>query len=281
MKRQTISLLRCPAGCEGVLELSEAHDSTAEEINTGELSCGVCGSSYSIEQGVARMLPGGLSNHSEGDVAATEETRKKRSEMAARDAQAASYDKMVGLALFGKLEIPLTLAKMNLHSNSVLLEAGCGTGRMTPIFAKQCRQHIAVDFSWESLLSCSRKLASAGIKNVDLVQADVCALPFRTAQFSTVVSCQVLEHIPTPESRVQMICELGRVAQNSAPVVISAYQHNLLTRCFGKKEGSHDGGIYYYRFHRKELKKLLAYSLNVRGMTGAMVYHYIADCRKR
>ena len=281
MKRQTISRLRCPSGCAGVLELSENHDTTIQEVKTGELNCGVCCSSYAIEQGIARMLPGGLSNQDKYDEEPSEENRKKLNEMAARDAQAESYDKMVGLALFGKLEIPLTLAKMNLHPNSVLLEAGCGTGRMTSIFARQCRHHLAVDFSWESLLSCSRKLENAGIRNVDLVQADVCALPFQTAQFSTVVSCQVLEHIPTPASRAKMVNELSRVANPDAPVVISAYQHNLLTRCFGKKEGSHEGGIYYYRFHRQEFRELLAQSLDVRGMTGAMVYHYIADCRKR
>ncbi len=279
MKRQTIALLRCPTGCVGDLELVDAH-SKSDDVIDGEIICSECGSCYSVEQGIARMLPGGLSDIYV-DSSTSDEYLKKRSEMAARDSQAEAYDRMLGLTLFGKLEIPLTLSKMNLHQNSVLLEAGCGTGRMTPIFAAKCKLHLAVDFSWESLLACSKKLKSASINNVDLVQADVCALPFQTAQFSTVVSCQVLEHIPTPESRSRMISELSRVAYHDAPVVISAYQHNILTRVFEKKEGSHTGGIYYYRFHRKELRTLLSQSLKVRGMTGAMVYHYIADCRKR
>ncbi len=280
MNRHTLPLLRCPNGCSDDLELTETELQSTQEISSGKLKCNACGGAYTIENGIARMLPGGLTSPEHED-SVSDEIRNKRSEMAARDEQVESYDKMLGLALFGKLEIPLTLAKMNLHGNSVLLEAGCGTGRMTPLFAKQCKHHVAVDFSWESLLSCSKKLKLAGITNVDLVQADVCALPFQSGKFSTVVSCQVLEHIPTPDSRSQMIHELGRVAEKNAPVIISAYQHNLLTRWFGKKEGSHAGGIYYYRFHRKELRHLLAHSLEVRGMTGAMVYHYIADCRKQ
>lgn len=94
------------------------------------------------------------------------------------------------------------------------------------------------------------------------------------------VSCQVLEHLPTRESRAKMVSELARVAQPDGGVVLSAYKHSLFTRLFGHKEGAHEGGIYYYRFHKGELRDLLARSLKVQGMTGALVYHYLARCRK-
>jgi hypothetical protein len=77
-----------------------------------------------------------------------------------------------------------------------------------------------------------------------------------------------------------MVGELARVTQDSGAVVVSAYQHSFYTRLFGKKEGAHAGGIYYYRFHRAELRALLSRFLEVRGMTGALVYHYLARCRK-
>src|SRR5262249_11805280 len=179
-----------------------------------------------------------------------------------------------------KIEIPITLAQMNLRPDDVLLEAGCGTGRMTPTFARRCRSLLAVDFSLESLRVCRSKLERAGVTNADLIQADVCALPFRSDLFSKVVSCQVLEHIPTPESRARMVAELARVARGGGRVVLSAYQHSLFPRLFGQKEGAHDGGIYYYRFHRRELRDLLADALEVQGVTGALVYHYLARCRK-
>jgi ubiquinone/menaquinone biosynthesis C-methylase UbiE len=151
---------------------------------------------------------------------------------------------------------------------------------MTPTFARRCRSLLAVDFSLESLRVCRGKLEAAGMTNVDLIQADVCALPFRSELFSKVVSCQVLEHIPTPESRNRMVAELARVARSGGGIVLSAYQHSLFTRLFGQKEGAHDGGIYYYRFHRRELRDLLAGALEVQGMTGALVYHYLVRCRK-
>ena len=276
MRYETLEYLRCPSGCE--TELEPIHDEQhGEQILAGKLVCVGCGREYPVTDGIARMLPQTL--HAP-EVPDDLETERKRSEMAARDAQVEDYDKMRGLAFFSKIEIPVTLAQMNLRPDDVLLEAGCGTGRMTPIFAARCQSQIAVDFSFESLRVCRRKLQKANVENVDLVQADVCALPFRADVFRKLVSCQVLEHIPTPESRARMISELARVTKPGGNVVLSAYQHSLFTRLFGQKEGMHDGGIYYYRFGRRELKDLLARHLEVQSMTGALVYHYLARCQK-
>jgi len=227
-------------------------------------------------------LPSALTNaQASNDVAGDSiEIEKKRSEMAARDEQVGAYDKMKNLALFGKVEIPVTLAQLKPQPSDLLLEAGCGTGRMTAIFSQKVARLVSVDFSLESLRVCRRKLEAAGIENVDLIQADVCALPFETERFDRVVSCQVLEHLPTPESRARMIAELARVVKSGGRVVLSAYQHSLLTRLFGQKEGMHDGGIPYFRFSRRELSELLGQNLRVRGMTGALVYHYLARCEK-
>jgi ubiquinone/menaquinone biosynthesis C-methylase UbiE/uncharacterized protein YbaR (Trm112 family) len=274
MKRETLKILRCPEGCAGELSPGSAQEENGRII-TGHLDCSVCGNRYPIEEGIARLLPVVLQ-----ETKAAAELTHKQSEMAARDAQVEDYDKMRGLALFGKIEIPVTLSYLKLGSEDVLLEAGCGTGRMTPTFAARCRTLVAADFSFESLRVCRRKLLQAGITNVDWIQADVCALPLRGEQFSKVVSCQVLEHVPTPESRARMVAELARVSRSGSDIVISAYKHSLYTKLFDKKEGMHTGGIYYYRFHRRELYTLLSNALTVQNMTGALVYHYLARCRK-
>jgi ubiquinone/menaquinone biosynthesis C-methylase UbiE len=248
-------------------------------IERGVLTCPGCGSRYGIESAIARMLPGGLGDQTVVETA-SEEVERKRSEMAARDAQVEDYDKMRGLAMFSHIEIPVTMKMLDLQPNDLLLEAGCGTGRMTLRFAAACKDQMAVDFSFESLRVCRRKLVAAGVRNVDLVQADVCALPFRSERFDRVVSCQVLEHIPTPDSRERMISEIARTVKPGGRVVLSAYQHSLFTRLFGHKEGEHEGGIYYYRFHRPELRALLGRHLKVEQITGALVYHYLARCHR-
>lgn len=274
MRLETLPYLRCPEGCEGELT-PVVFEEKQEHIERGQLACSSCGRVYVIDEGIARLLPHALQTTDD-----REEIARKQSEMAARDAQVEAYDKMRGLALFGRIEIPVTLAYLKPDAKATLLEAGCGTGRMTPVFAARCRSLLSADFSFESLRVCRRKLLAANITNVDLIQADVCALPVRTETFPKVVSCQVLEHVPTPESRARMIAELSRVARSGGDVVLSAYQHSLYTRWFDRKEGAHAGGIYYYRFHRRELHDLLRQHLTVRKMTGALLYHYLAHCRK-
>ncbi|HZP82520.1 MAG TPA: methyltransferase domain-containing protein [Chthonomonadaceae bacterium] len=278
MRTQTLSLLRCPNGCAGELSVQEK-ERQGDRLIHGVLVCPACGSGYPVTEGIARMLPGFLT--AEAAAADAVEVERKRSEMAARDAQVEDYDRMRYLTLYGKLfEIPATLAELSLRPTDVLLEAGCGTGRMTLAFAARCGTLISVDYSLESLRVCQRKLQAAGVQNVDLIQADNCALPLADHRFDKAVSCGVLEHVPTVESRSKMIAEMARVTKAGGAVVLSAYCHNLFTRLFGEKEGAHAGGIYFFRYNRRELHAALARHLDVQRITGKLQYYYLARCRK-
>src|SRR5579884_4109641 len=108
MRPETISLLRCPSGCGEELRVESVSQSGGRIIE-GRLLCTGCERRYPIEEGTARLLPGGLSQSESPAETDSVEVGLKRSEMAARDEQADAYDRMRGLALFGKLEIPVTL----------------------------------------------------------------------------------------------------------------------------------------------------------------------------
>ncbi len=235
------------------------------DVRDGLLTDGA-GRVYPIEGGIPRLLPSTL-------LAAQE------SEIAARDAQVEDYDRMAFLHLFGKVEIPLVLRNLKPQSGDLLLEAGCGTGRMTRTLARRVRALVAIDFSFESLRVNARKLQAAGVTNTHLVQADLCRLPFSAAVFDRVVSCQVLEHVPGEAARLQAVAELARVGKAQSPLVLSAYQHSLLTRLFGQKEGEHDGGIPFFRFTRPEFHATLSTAFLVENVTGALVYLHLARCR--
>jgi SAM-dependent methyltransferase/uncharacterized protein YbaR (Trm112 family) len=282
MKRDLVPLLRCPTGCASELSLHADERARTSEVLSGAVICRDCGREYPIQRGILRMLPHDLAS----DTTVVPEsghdhaTIHKRSEMKARDSQTRAYERMWYLNLFGRIEIPVTLRPLRLTRNHTLLEGGCGTGRMTPSFAAKCDRLVSVDFSLRSLQRNRANLRRRGVKNVDLIQADLCRLPIRAEAFDRVVSCQVLEHIPTVESRESAVHELARVLRKGGRLVLSAYQHSLLTRIFGEKEGEHAGGIYFYRFDRRELRRLLERALEVRSITGILIYHYIASCRK-
>jgi len=275
MTRGGLDLLSCPDGCCSAIEVAEGRWER-DNLDKGVLACGQCGRRFAVEEGIARMLPADLASASPASTST--ESEKKRTEMQARDAQVGDYDRMWHLNLFGLIEIPAMLANLSLRRDHLLLEAGCGTGRMTPKFAARSRHLVCIDFSWESLRACRIKLRRKGITNVDLVQADICRLPLRSGAFDRVVSGQVLEHIPTEEAREAAVADLARVLKPGGNLVISAYQYSSLTRLFCEKEGEHAGGIPFFRFTREELRGLLSRHFRVESVTGALVYHYIARC---
>lgn len=225
------------------------------------------GHRYPIQDSIPRLLPQTMLD-------------AQHAEMAARDAQVADYDRMAFLHLFGQTEIPLTRRALSARAGDHVLEAGCGTGRMTRRLASGVRDFVAMDFSFESLRVNQRKLRAAGLGHIPLIQADLCHLPFASGTFDRVVSCQVLEHVPGHDARRRAVGELSRVCRSGATLAISAYKHSLLTRLFAQKEGEHDGGIPYFRFTRQELREVLGHSFEVHHVTGVLIYLYLARCRK-
>ncbi len=265
MHPNLLPLLQSPD--DGSLLTLTVTEQDGEDVQTGVLT-DASGHTYPIESGIPRLLPGAL-------------LEAQKSEIAARDVQVADYDRMAFLNAFGKVEIPMTCRALSPQSGDRLLEAGCGTGRMTPTLAGRVRELVAIDFSFESLRVNARKLRAAGVTNVHLVQADLCHLPFVNTAFDRVVSCQVLEHVPGETARQKAVSELARVAVADAALVLSAYQHSPLTRAFGEKEGEHEGGIPFFRFTRSELRAALSTAWDVQGVSGALVYLYLARCQKR
>lgn len=263
MRRSLLPLLISPDG-GGPLALSVTREE-GEEILEGCLTDSRS-RDYPIEQGIPRLLPVSLLD-------------AQKSEIAARDAQVGDYDRMAFLSLFGQIEIPLTRRALGAQAGERVLEAGCGTGRMTRRLAADV-DLISVDFSFQSLRVNQAKLRAAGLGHVPLVQADLCRLPFADGIFDRVVSCQVLEHVPGSDARRQAVTSLARVVRPGGRLALSAYKHSLLTRLFAQKEGEHDGGIPYFRFTRGELRAVLETAFAVESVTGILVYLYLAQCRK-
>jgi ubiquinone/menaquinone biosynthesis C-methylase UbiE/uncharacterized protein YbaR (Trm112 family) len=277
MKRSLMPLLRCPAGCEAPLGLNAGRVAN-DNILEGWLCCDLCDSAYPVQEGIPRLLPNVLVEPA--DQTGDEEIARKRSEMQARDEQVYDYDRLWPLIVYGLIEIPAMLLKLAPSERHTMLEAGCGTGRMTRDFAARCGRLIAVDYSWESLRVNARKLERAGVSNVDLIQADICHLPLRSETCDRVVSAGVIEHVPTHESRQAAVGELARVARKDGNLAVSGYQYSIVERLFGQKEGEHAGGIYFVRFRREEFRSLLSCALHVEAIS-ALGYYYVARCKKK
>ncbi len=250
----------------------------------GTLICALCGRAFPVSEGLPRLLPEDLRQPaSPSGQAAGREFAEKRREMAARDAQVAVYDKNLPLRLFSIPEVPLTLRYLSPEPGMLMLEAGCGTGRMTPAFAARVRGLVCADLSAQSLLAARAKLGAGLAAKVLFVQADLSHLPLRSDVFDRVGSFQVLEHLPTPGARARAVGELARVLKGRSRggrIALSAYRWGPPLSWLAQKQGHHGGGIPFFRATWDELSALVAPHVAVQERTGALLYHFLLWGRK-
>jgi ubiquinone/menaquinone biosynthesis C-methylase UbiE len=107
---------------------------------------------------------------------------------------------------------------------SRVLEVGCGIGAQTLTLARRSPQAriTAFDVSASSLAEAGRRIEAAGVANVDLVQADLFALPFEGASFDHAFVCFVLEHLARP---VHALSVIGRLLRPGGTLTVIEGDH--------------------------------------------------------
>jgi SAM-dependent methyltransferase len=97
-------------------------------------------------------------------------------------------------------------------AGSRVLEAGCGVGAQTVTLAGRSpdARFVSVDLSAASLAEAERRIGRAGLTNVELLQADIFALPFEPGSFDHAFVCFVLEHLSRRVAALRILRELLR-----------------------------------------------------------------------
>ena len=107
--------------------------------------------------------------------------------------------------------IPWVLDGIELGHN--VLEVGPGTGLTTNILRAYAPQITVLEID-RTLARLLRKRTPGAIR---VVQGDATCMPFQDAQFSAVVSCTMLHHVPSKELQDQLLREVRRVLQPGGP----------------------------------------------------------------
>ena len=115
----------------------------------------------------------------------------------------------------------LTVELLRVSDGELILEVGCGYGRVSRSLLASARiQLVGLDLSEAMLRSCKQELG----EELTVCRADAGRLPFRDGSFDAVVCTGVLMHLPDQR---RALAELGRVLRPGGRLVVSG--NNLLS----------------------------------------------------
>lgn len=223
------------------------------------LTCSEGDHLYPVSYGIPQFLNLEVSSDPDSEV--------KRQEIAFRDSVAEDHwNEWSHASLKNRLEIPPCLQAMSPAVSDVVVELGCGTGRLTLQYLPRVDRVIAMDFSLASLISLQNRIPAELRDRILLVHGDICAPPLATKKFSKAVSFQVLEHLPSRESRQLALRQAAELLQPGGSLVCTVYNWSEEKKLDARrgvgdntqKEGFHDTGVFYFNFEEHDLRQLFA-----------------------
>lgn len=108
-----------------------------------------------------------------------------------------------------------------------VLDAGCGTGIFSIIFANHGAEHVTgIDISEGSLQTAQGLKEKFDLNNVQFQKQDMLALPFPNESFNIVWAWGTVHHTTDP---FKAITELIRVLRPSGSILLAVYKRTKLT----------------------------------------------------
>lgn len=96
------------------------------------------------------------------------------------------------------------------------LDLGAGTGRITNYLRKLGKRVIASDFVFECLAAIEDDGDGANVINMNAT-----ALGLQTDSFDCVVSCRVLQSLPTTEEKAEAVKEIARILKSGGTLILT------------------------------------------------------------
>ena len=222
------------------------------------LECPTCATVFPVVDGIVVFLT------------AQQLSDQEEKERAFRSQESEWYDDMY-VGYTDLVEVPTVVRRLGRPFGPVL-DAGCGTGRITEALVALGQPIVAVDYSEACLRKMQQRTAGA---RVLAVQSDLRNLPLRSGVMAAAISIEVHPHLRDGDRR-RYLSELARVMSVGAPLSISTLNYNLVFRSWkalgndGAREGEHVlGNDYHYRrFDRSEFRRELAADFEVEELTG-------------
>jgi ubiquinone/menaquinone biosynthesis C-methylase UbiE len=190
MRNDLLQILACPCCPDASLDL-RVFKREKDEIISGELKCSICHQTYLVQEGIPRMLsPAQKASHIKEELKHQE---VRQANITYYDSVAEVYEGEVEQAIhqcdFNQRRIDQMVKSLSEKTQRKLfLDLGCGTGNVLKFGKKYFHRAIGVDISFNML----KQARQSGL---EVVQADILSLPFKSEVFDVVSIFSVLHHI--------------------------------------------------------------------------------------
>ncbi|MBT3552693.1 MAG: methyltransferase domain-containing protein [Rhodospirillaceae bacterium] len=196
MKLWVLELLICPHCAGEVALVLDNKKSSGEDIIEGQLSCTSCARVYPITNGIPRFV-------------AADENYAENFGYQWQLFSATQIDRLGGHNLSGGRLLNDTKWEPAWIEGKIILDAGCGAGRFADELAQAGARVVACDLS-SAVDACketsdNRSGHSANRGEVNIIQANLLALPFKPGVFYAVHCAGVIQHTPDPAKIMQSL----------------------------------------------------------------------------
>ena len=154
-------------------------------------------------------------------------------------------------------KIKAALSSTNLKKNSLVLDAGCGTGLLFKHMGKSVKLLVGLDVSPMILKEAKKRVKQ--LPTLAFVRADIDFAPFQNSVFDATFAITLLQNVPAPSVT---LLEMKRVSKNRAFIVATGL----------KKEFSREAFVKLLQRARLEVSVI---------ESGGELKGYVAVCRKR
>ena len=202
MDPELLALLCCPGDQAAPLRVGD-----------DALSCPACDTSFPVVDGIVVFL-------SAQQLSDSEEREKEF-----RGAESAEYDDLYA-GYTDAVEVPSVMRRVGRPAGPVL-DAGCGTGRITRALVDLGQPVVAVDYSDACLRRMLERCAGA---RVLAVQSDLRSIPVRSGVMAAATCMEVHQHVRDAD-RPRLVAELARVLAPGAALVISTFKAQCSGPC--------------------------------------------------
>jgi len=202
MHADLLSILACPR-CRASLAIDVEREADGE-IESGRLRCADCGAVFPVVRFIPRFVPAANYSSSFG----FQWNRFRRTQLDSTTGQPISRRRFLAQSQWSPGEM----------AGQWTLDVGCGAGRFAEIALGTGARLVAVDYS-SAVDACRQNLGPH--QRLDVLQADVYHLPFRSAFFQFVYCFGVLQHTPDVrqafDALVAQLAPGGRIAVDLYP----------------------------------------------------------------